>query len=129
MDNKIDEIRKLYFDMGKKAKEVADELNVSKQYVSKILKEQFEIEYLIEKEKRKKANKEKRKSDNSYSNLKRQHEIDVIAISKRGRMSTQSAVFYNMSAYDVRGNRLVFNEKVGKRPADLPKSYSLKVYY
>ena len=129
MDNKINLIRKLYFDSGKKANEVADELNVSKQYVCKILKQRFESEYLLEKEKRKKANKQKRGSDNSYSNLKRQHELDVIAISKRGKMSTQSAVFFNMSAYDVKGNRLVFNEKVGKRPADLPKSYNLKVYY
>lgn len=132
----------LYFCLNKNVIQIANELNISKQYVSKVLKEKFGERYIKEKEKRKERNlvernktkckkiAEARKEfnwDTAMKDLRVQHEIDTKCMSKGGKMSSKSAVFNNINAYDVKGNSLVYNKKIGAKPHDLPTSLPLKI--
>lgn len=132
----------LYFCTNKNVVEIAQELNVSKQYVSKILKEKFNEQYIKEKEKRKEINMKQRNKtkckkiaearkkfdwETAMKDLKSVHESDSRYLSNRGRMTNESFVYHNLNAYDVKGNSLVYNKKIGAMPHDLPRSFSLKI--
>lgn len=143
MDSKYDAIENLYFYEGLNIVNIADSLGVTKQYVSKILKNKFEDKYLEEKEKRKNNNYEKRNKlkaknitekrrvknsdDVTIEELRRQHEISVRCMSKSGYLSNRSAVFSNMNAYERINDVLKFNNKVGVRPNDMPETFSLSI--
>jgi transposase len=140
--DKVSAIEDLYFVLEKNIVEIAATLSVSKQYVSKILNTEFKDRLEIEKQSRKEKNKEKRnkqkaqvitdKRKDLYDyhdiiDLRRQHEIDTMCMSRAGKLSTRSAVYLSINAYNVKGNNLVYNDKVGKRPNDLPQKFKLSI--
>lgn len=144
---KISLIEDLYFIAGKNIVDIAKDLDVSKQYVSKVLKTQFEDKFLVEKEKRKLQNRERRNKEKSQKivesrrssladiynitaeDLRRDQASAARCMSQGSILSTKSAVYANLNAYDVKKNKLVFNENVGNRPVDLPKSYPLTIKF
>lgn len=140
-------IEKLYFIEHLDTIEIAERLDISKQAVSKTLKKNWPERYEVEKTRRKAENKEKRNhkkiksitekrqklsgsNEYDYICLKLQHEQDVRGMSKGSKLSTERAVFLNLSAYDVdeKHEKLKYNNKFGKRPKDLPASLKLIVY-
>lgn len=137
------EIETLYFDRGLSVVNVAAELGVTKQYISKVLKNMFGEKYQEEKEKRKMDNNEKRSmikiknitekrrikngDDVTIEELRIEHESSVRCLSKSGYLSNRSTVYSNINAYDLKGNNLVYNEKVGKRPNDMPARFSVEI--
>lgn len=141
MDKKL-LIYEKFFEEKMNTIEICEELDVSKQYVSKVLKTYYKDEYEKEKEKRKIENKKNRngkKCTNIYKKrtelaveaamLRIQHESDVSFMSKGSKMSDKQAVFSCINAYDIDrssgGTKLIFNESIGHRPNDLPATYSL----
>lgn len=133
-------VYRLYFYEKKKVVEIAEELSVTKQAISKILK-QFP-EYLIEKKERKEKNKIKHnKQIAEYIKKKRQEEREeeeallanlkklqekhcILILSRKNKFSERAIVetCINHYEYDKEHERLVFKEDFGKRPADLPKT-------
>lgn len=140
---KCSEIETLYFEKGLSVVNVASELGVTKQYISKVLKNIFEDRYTLEKDRRKADNHKKRNEikiknitekrrikngdDITIDDLLREHETSVRALSKSGYLSNRSVVFNNINAYDRVNSSLVYNDRVGARPNDLPKNFSLKI--
>ncbi|EIV99960.1 hypothetical protein [Thermoanaerobacter siderophilus] len=128
----------LYFIEKKNIVEIAKEQNVTKQAISKILK-QFP-EYHQEKERRKQENKIKhaqktaeyikqkrmaeRANDEDYEAMKREQAQAAAALSRKGKLSDDALIKLCILHYDYNKEkeRLVFNESAGKRPADLPRS-------
>ncbi len=143
MESRYDAIEKLYFNECLSVVGIANNLGVSKQYVSKVLKNNFKEKYLEEKERRKNDNYEKRNKvkakniaekrrtrnsdDVTVEELRRQHEISVRCMSKSGSLSNRTAIYANINAYDRVNNSLVFNGRVGARPHDMPQTYSLNI--
>jgi len=134
-------IRRMYFVDKLKVIDIADKLDVSKQRVSKILTSEFNEEYKKEKDERKKKNEDKRRKekaekkreqrgdkpgDVSIEEIRLQHEATSRSFSKRARMSDLSAVYRNLNAYVVVGNDLIYNDKVGAKPFDLPSKFHTK---
>ncbi|SNX54044.1 helix-turn-helix domain-containing protein [Thermoanaerobacterium sp. RBIITD] len=129
-----------YFIEHKKAVDIAKEENVSKQAISKILK-QFP-EYIEEKERRKAQNhkkhnqqvgkiaNQKRKQKNEEDNmlmeaLKRQQEIHAtVILSKKRKLGTDTLIAMSITHYDYNPNnqKLIFNEACGRKLVDLPRT-------
>lgn len=144
MGNTKEQIKILYFQKHFKIVEIAEELNISKQRVSKVLNTDFKEDFILAKEYRKEVNKQKRNKLKSDKNKQRrklfegditaddlriQQESAARCLSKRGHMSNESAVYSNINAYRSTGKSLVYNSALGARPADLPKSLSLYINF
>lgn len=142
--DKISIICDMYFVLDKTTTDIAKELGISKQYVSKVLNSnEYRDKYEEEKLRRKEANREKRnrnkaknisekRKENDFydvtaEELRRQQESDVKFMSSGRKLSERSMVYSNINAYDVLGDKLVYNEKVGVRTEGLPKQFSLKI--
>jgi transposase-like protein len=128
-----------YFYNGKKITEIAKEEGVSKQAISKILK-QFP-EYAKEKQKRKAQNhkkhnqqigkiaNQKRKSETEEDKiimacLKQQQEKHAMLMSRTRKLSTDTLVELNINhyRYDKEHERIVFSESPNEKPFDLPRT-------
>lgn len=136
-------IAKKFFEEKKTTIDIACELNVSKQYVSKFLRDNYLEEYEEAKNRRKEDNRKKRNRDKEIAkkkrkalfddssitveDLRRQQETAARALSRSGHMSTKAAVFASLNAYKTKGKGMVYNEKIGARPNDLPKRFSLEI--
>lgn len=142
--DKIAIIADMYFVLNKTTTDIAKEFGVSKQYISKVLNsDEFKDKYEEEKLKRKELNKERRNKnkaknitekrkecdfyDVTSDELRRQQASDVKFMSSGKKLSQRSMVYSNINAYDVVGDKLVYNEKVGARSEGLPKQFSLKI--
>jgi predicted DNA-binding protein YlxM (UPF0122 family) len=133
----------LYIIEKKTITEIADEENVSKQMISKILKE-FP-EYKKEKERRKIENSLKRKEKKrEYIKQKReiekekqeeeeallwgmmeQQRIHAMMMSKKRTLSTTQLVEYSLSQYiEVKG-KLIYKNDFANKPEDLPKTFNI----
>ncbi len=125
----------LFYCKHLKVKEIAEQLNVSSSYISKIIKQ--DERYLQEKTIRKKLAKDKRKHDqNQFVRKKReqkklnddyyivqaQHEQASMELSKSKHLSNENYRKWNISAYKYNPSkdRYEFDSKLG-RSADVPK--------
>lgn len=141
--NKKEKIKDLYFNYNYTQTEIAEELNVSNQYISKILKN--EPNYLEVKEQRKIANEQKndketkdyirkqRKIKQLKNNaddliLKNMHNQASAELSQPKRISNMAFRNWNKSAYtyNEKKKRFEFREELG-RSADVPKYIKVEV--
>ena len=129
------EILEMYFLKKMKTKDIAEKLNVSLPYITKIVR--TDSRYAAEKEERKQISKikhnkqiqrcveEKRrkKRNNDYLILKEMHRQASMELSKNGKLSDRAYRDWNTSAYkyDVKKNRYEFREELGR-------SYDVKKY-
>ena len=128
-------IIELFYNKHLKVKEIAQKLNVSSPYVTKIIKR--DDRYIQEKifrksvseNKRKiaqnefiKKKREKQKIDDNYSYVQLQHEQATSELSKSSHLSHESYRKWNYSAYSYNPSkkRYEFDTKLG-RSADVPK--------
>lgn len=140
VENKKEEITKLYYKDNLTQKEIAGKLGVTQGYVSQVIKEDERyIAYKEEKHKKsleKKANYNKeyyktyerpKKDDDSYKQLQAQLNKDTAELSSAGGyISDYDFAKWNPNAYegDKNGNlKLVKGLKVG---ADVPKTVNRK---
>lgn len=133
--NKIAIINNLYFEEEKTLTEIAEIINTSISYISKILKK--DKRYEVEKEKRKQKNllqrREKQKEciyknrksklDVEYTNLKRQHEQAVKELSKSAVLGKDALRKYCSSAYKYNPSkkRYEFDTESLLKPIDFPQ--------
>ncbi len=125
----------LFYCKHLKVKEIAEQLNVSSSYISKIIKQ--DKRYLQEKATRKELAKDKRKHDQNqfirkkreqkkleddYYIVKAQHEQASMELSKSKHLSNENYRKWNISAYKYNPSkkRYEFDSKLG-RSADIPK--------
>lgn len=118
-----------------KVKEIAQRVNTSSAYVTKIVKQ--DIRYLQEKEYRKlisknkrkisqnkfiKNKREKKRIEDNYLSMQAQHNQAVKELSKSGHLSNESYRKWNISAYSYNPSkrRYEFDSSLG-RSADVPK--------
>lgn len=135
MNLQKENIINLFYCKHLKVKEIAEQLNVSSSYISKIIKQ--DKRYLQEKTVRKELAKNKRKHDQNqfirkkreqkkleddYYTVKAQHEQASIELSKSKHLSNENYRKWNISAYKYNPskNRYEFDSKLG-RSADIPK--------
>lgn len=135
MNLQKENIINLFYCKHLKVKEIAEQLNVSSSYISKIIKQ--DKRYLQEKTDRKELAKDKRKHDQNqfirkkreqkkleddYYTVKAQHEQASIELSKSKHLSNENYRKWNISAYKYNPskNRYEFDSKLG-RSADIPK--------
>lgn len=124
-----------YFIKHLKVKDIAEELNVTSAYITKIIKQ--DNRYTEEKLYRKEWSKNKRKIDQNkfiknkrekqriedyYYILKAQHEQASKELSKSGHLTNENYRKWNSSAYNYNPSkrRFEFDENLG-RSADVPK--------
>ena len=124
-----------YFIKHLKVKDIAEELNVTSAYITKIIKQ--DNRYIEEKLYRKEWSKNKRKIDQNkfiknkrekqriedyYYILKAQHEQASKELSKSGHLTNENYRKWNSSAYNYNPSkrRFEFDENLG-RSADVPK--------
>lgn len=131
---KIATINDLYFIQKKTLTEIAEIINTSVSYISKILRKN-EM-YKVEKEKRKKENLTKRKkvqkdliysmrrtkTDIDYINLKNKHEQATMELSKHSTIGNQALRKWCGSAYkyNSKKKRYEFDTQNLLKPADFP---------
>lgn len=131
---KVAIINALYFEQRKSLTEIADMINTSVSYISKVLRKNEK--YKMEKEKRKKENlirrketqkdliykQRKKKTDMDYINLKSKHEQASIELSKRTVLSKDALRKWCSSAYkyNKEKKRYEFDNKNLVKPADFP---------
>lgn len=131
---KIAVINNLYFEQKKTLTEIAEIINTSISYISKILRKNEN--YKNEKEKRKKENliqrkklqkdmiynKRKNNTDIEYINLKAKHEQATRELSKRSVIGKDALRKWCSSAYNYNAekNRYEFDTKNLLKPADFP---------
>ena len=122
---KVAIINELYFDEKKTLTEIADIINTSVSYISKILRKNEK--YNEEKEKRKNEklihrrkvqkdliySKRKNKVDIEYIKVKSQHEEASMELSKRSMLGTDTLRKWCSSAYE-------YDTKNLTKPADFP---------
>ena len=118
-----------------KVKEIAEKVNTSSAYITKIIKQ--DTRYIQEKEYRKAISKDKRKVtqnnfiknkrenqkiDDNYSFVQSQHEQATRELSKSKHLSNENYRKWNYSAYKYNPSRkrYEFDEKLG-RSIDVPK--------
>lgn len=135
MENLKYKIINLFFIEHLKVKDIADNLNISSAYITKIIK--TDERYFQEKNSRKDLSKSKRKIDknnyikhkreikkieDNYEFVKSQHIQDVKELSGCSHLSDESYRKWNYSAYiyNPLKHRYEFNEKLG-RSSDVPK--------
>jgi predicted DNA-binding protein YlxM (UPF0122 family) len=128
-------IIELFFEKHLKVNEIAEKIETSLAYVTKIIKQ--DKRYISEKQNRKsisqknrkiaqnnfmKNKREQKRLDEQYSFVKAQHNQDVIELSKRSHMNNRAFRKWNSSVYNYNPSRkrYEFNEQFG-RAADVPK--------
>ena len=129
------EIIKYFFNEHLKVKDIAERMNVSSSYVTRIIKqdkrysEEKEYRYNKSKEKRKldqnnfiKHKREQKMIDDNYAFVQEQHRQAVLELSKSKHLSDESYRKWNISAYKYNPSkhRYEFDEKLG-RSIDVPK--------
>ena len=130
-------IEEMYFEHKKSLTEIAEVLDVSVSYVTKILK-QNEF-YIIEKEKRKQENfknrrakqketiykqRRQRVSTNSdYLILRNMHDQASRELSQKGSLGSRALRKWNTSAYNYNSKKKRYEFDAGSalKPADFPK--------
>ncbi len=135
MESSKEQIIKNFFNEHLKVKDIAERMNVSSSYVTRIIKqdkrysEEKEYRYNKSKEKRKldqnnfiKHKREQKMIDDNYAFVQEQHRQAVLELSKSKHLSDESYRKWNISAYryNPSKHRYEFDEKLG-RPADVPK--------
>ena len=135
MENKKNVIIELFFEQHLKVNEIAEKVNTSSAYITKIIK--TDSRYMEEKQSRKdtssvrrkiaqnsfmKNKREQKRIDDQYYSVQAQHKQAVMELSKRGHMNNQTFRKWNSSVYNYNPSkhRYEFNEKFG-RAADVPK--------
>lgn len=129
------EILEMYFLKKMRTKDIAEKMNVTSPYITKIVK--ADSRYALEKEERKKISKmkhnkqiqkcveEKRRKrrTNDYLILKEMHRQAAIELSKNSKLSDMAYRDWNSSAYkyNIEKKRYEFREELGK-------SYDVKKY-
>ena len=129
------EILEMYYSKKMKTKDIAEKLNVSSSYITKIVK--ADDRYTLEKEERKKNSKIKhnkqiqkyveeqrrKKRNNDYLILKEMHRQASLELSKNSRLSDMAYRNWNESAYkyNTKKKRYEFREELGR-------SYDVKKY-
>ena len=134
MDKKLKEIiLKLYFEEGKKQKEIADILEISKYKVSRILNN--DERYLTEKDKRKALSQQKHKKQTKsivyqkrtseqieYEKVKLLHLQDSMELSENRGISNKAFRDWNSSIYRYNSRTKSYNLKRGINvTSDVPK--------
>lgn len=130
---KVAIINDLYFEQRKSLTEIAEIINTSISYISKVLRKNEK--YKMEKEKRKKENlirrkeiqkdliykQRKKKTDMDYINLKNKHTQASIELSKRTVLGKDALRKWcsNAYKYNKEKKRYEFDKKLVK-PADFP---------
>ena len=131
---KISTINQYYFEKGMTLTEIAEILNTSISYISKILRKNEN--YKVEKERRKKQNLAKRRKvqkeliynerknriDVDYLNLRKKHDEASIELSKTSIIGKETIRKWCSSAYvyNPEKNRYEFNSKELIKPVDFP---------
>ena len=131
---KVAMINELYFEEKKTLTEIAEVINTSVSYISKILRKNEK--YNEEKEKRKNENLLKRRKvqkdliygkrksniDIEYIKLKTQHEQAAMELSKRSILGKDTLIKWCSSAYVYNKNkkRYEFDTKNLNKPSDFP---------
>lgn len=135
MENKKNKIIEMFFYNHLSVKEIAEIINVSSAYITKIIK--TDERYTKEKEYRKEKSKEKRKQDknnfmknkreqkridDNYSFVQAQHYKATRELSKSRHITNETYRKWNSSAYKYNPlkKRYEFDEKLG-RASDIPK--------
>lgn len=130
-----DDITTLFYIEHLKVKEIAEKVDTSSAYITKVVKQ--DSRYLQEKEYRKAISKDKRKVaqnnfiknkrenkrvEDNYSFVQSQHEQASRELSKSKHLSNESYRKWNYSAYKYNPSkkRYEFDEKLG-RSIDVPK--------
>lgn len=130
-----DDIITLFYIEHLKVKEIAEKVNTSSAYITKVIKQ--DSRYLQEKENRKAVSKDKRKIaqnnfiknkrenkriEDNYSFVQSQHEQATRELSKSKHLSNESYRKWNYSAYKYNPlkKRYEFDEKLGRSYA-VPK--------
>ena len=130
-----DDITTLFYIEHLKVKEIAEKVDTSSAYITKVVKQ--DSRYLQEKEYRKAISKDKRKVsqnnfiknkrenkriEDNYSFVQSQHEQAARELSKSKHLSNESYRKWNYSAYKYNPSkkRYEFDEKLG-RSIDVPK--------
>ncbi len=125
----------LFYDEHLKVKKIAEQLNISSSYITKVIKQ--DSRYMQEKDFRKKESKNNRKIaqnkfiknkrqkqrlEDNYSYVQSQHEQATRELSKSSHLSNESYRKWNYSAYSYNPSkkRYEFDTKLG-RSADVPK--------
>lgn len=132
---KKEKIINLFYIEHLKVKDIADKLNCSSAYITKIVKQ--DIRYIEEKEYRKNISKDKRKIaknkfaknkrekqriEDNYSIVQSQHRQDCKELSKSGHLSNENYRKFNYSAYKYNPfkRRYEFDNTLGRSYA-VPK--------
>lgn len=135
MENKKEKIVEMFFINHLSVKEIAENVNVSSAYITKIIK--TDARYMQEKQYRKEKSKEKRKQDknnfmknkreqkridDNYSFVQAQHYQATRELSKSRHITNETYRKWNSSAYKYNPlkKRYEFDEKLG-RASDIPK--------
>ena len=123
---KKEDIFNLFFNLGKSTIEVAEELKVTKKYVSKILKTEYLKQYSVEKEIRKKENKKRRTSRKCESECHYVYRDRPLLPCES--MGTLAFIKANRQSYitDKETGELKFDKTRGGTSKDLPLRYHLK---
>lgn len=135
MESSKEQIIKYFFNEHLKVKDIAEIMNVSSSYITRIIKqdkrysEEKEYRYNKSKEKRKldqnnfiKHKREQKMIDDNYAFVQEQHKQAVLELSKSKHLSDESYRKWNISAYryNPSKHRYEFDERLG-RSADVPK--------
>lgn len=137
-----EQVLDLYFIDHKKQKEIAEQLNISKYTVSRIVTK--DIRYIKEKEERKKRNKENnkrrtveyiysirnQKQVDEYDSVKKMHIQASMELSERNKpMNNKAYRDWNSSIYDYneRNKSYVLKEEINVG-ADVPKKIKWRGY-
>lgn len=135
MENKKNKIIEMFFYNHLSVKEIAESINVSSAYITKIIK--TDERYTKEKEYRKEKSKEKRRQDknnfmknkreqkridDNYSFVQAQHYQATRELSKSKHITNETYRKWNSSAYKYNPlkKRYEFDEQLG-RASDIPK--------
>lgn len=135
MENKKNKIIELFFINHLSIKEIANIVDTSSAYITKIIKN--DERYVMEKQYRKEKSKEKRKQDknnfmknkreqkridDNYSFVQAQHYQATRELSKSRHITNETYRKWNSSAYKYNPlkKRYEFDEKLG-RASDIPK--------
>lgn len=135
MENKKNKIIELFFINHLSIKEIANIVDTSSAYITKVIKN--DERYVMEKQYRKEKSKEKRKQDknnfmknkreqkridDNYSFVQAQHYQATRELSKSRHITNETYRKWNSSAYKYNPlkKRYEFDEKLG-RASDIPK--------
>ncbi len=135
MENSIEIIISLFYIEHLKVKDIAEKVNSSSAYITKIIKkddrynEEKAFRQKLSKEKRKieqnkfaKTKRENKKIEDNYTAMQAEHNQAVQELSKHSHLSDESYRKWNYSAYKYNPSkhRYEFDSKLG-RSYDVPK--------